>query len=97
MKESGRSIGINFTWEFDVSGSLHARHVVTDHGWKITPGSWTRYFSVLRDERRFHLCQSAPTGSILLRVSRPWLTSNNGVGREISDFPARPKISYCSG
>jgi len=35
IKESSRSIGINFTWEFDVSGSLHARHIVTDHGWKI--------------------------------------------------------------
>jgi ATP-dependent Lon protease len=28
--------GIHFTWEFDNSGSLHARHIVTDHGWKIS-------------------------------------------------------------
>jgi ATP-dependent Lon protease len=35
IKESSRSVGINFTWEFDKSGSLHARHIVTDHGWKI--------------------------------------------------------------
>jgi len=27
--------GIRFTWEFDQSGSIHARHIVTDHGWKI--------------------------------------------------------------
>lgn len=27
--------GIRFTWEFDKSGSIHARHIVTDHGWKI--------------------------------------------------------------
>lgn len=35
MKESGRTVGINFTWKFDVTGTLHARHIVTDHGWKI--------------------------------------------------------------
>lgn len=29
------SIGIQFIWEFDTSGSLHARHIVTDNGWKI--------------------------------------------------------------
>ena len=29
------SAGIRFTWEFDQSGSIHARHIVTDHGWKI--------------------------------------------------------------
>jgi len=27
--------GIQFTWEYDTSGSIHARHIVTDHGWKI--------------------------------------------------------------
>lgn len=27
--------GIHFTWAFDDSGSLHARHIVTDTGWKI--------------------------------------------------------------
>jgi len=29
------AIGIRFTWEFDASGTIHARHIVTDHGWKI--------------------------------------------------------------
>lgn len=29
------TIGIQLTWEFDGSGSLHARHIVTDTGWKI--------------------------------------------------------------
>lgn len=29
------SAGIRFTWEFDQSGAIHARHIVTDHGWKI--------------------------------------------------------------
>ena len=29
------SVGIRFTWEFDATGTIHARHIVTDHGWKI--------------------------------------------------------------
>jgi len=36
MKESASAVGVNFTWEFDASGSIHARHIVTDHGWKIS-------------------------------------------------------------
>ena len=28
-------VGIRFTWEFDPTGTIHARHIVTDHGWKI--------------------------------------------------------------
>ena len=36
MKESASFIGINFTWEFDTSGTIHARHILTDHGWKIS-------------------------------------------------------------
>ena len=35
IKESCRGEGIDFSWEFDGTGTLHARHVVTDHGWKI--------------------------------------------------------------
>lgn len=27
--------GIRFTWEFDTSSTAHARHIVTDNGWKI--------------------------------------------------------------
>jgi len=27
--------GIHFTWEFDETGTIHARHIVTDNGWKI--------------------------------------------------------------
>lgn len=34
--ESCRAVGINFTWEFDDSGTIHARHIMTDHGWKIS-------------------------------------------------------------
>ena len=36
MKESASNIGINFTWEFDTSGTIHARHIITNHGWKIS-------------------------------------------------------------
>lgn len=36
MKESASTIGINFSWEFDTSGTIHARHIITDHGWKIS-------------------------------------------------------------
>ncbi len=35
IKESSGAVGIDFTWEFDNTGTLHARHIVTDHGWKI--------------------------------------------------------------
>lgn len=36
IQESCASIGIDFTWAFDGTGSIHARHIVTDHGWKIS-------------------------------------------------------------
>jgi len=29
------TVGIHFTWEFDATNTIHARHIVTDHGWKI--------------------------------------------------------------
>lgn len=35
IKESCTAVGIHFSWEFDTTGSIHARHIVTDHGWKI--------------------------------------------------------------
>ncbi|MDO8845910.1 BREX system Lon protease-like protein BrxL [Methylicorpusculum sp.] len=36
IKESSSAIGVNFTWEFDGTGTIHARHIVTDKGWKIS-------------------------------------------------------------
>ncbi len=30
-----RSAGVEFSWEFDQSQTIHARHIVTDTGWKI--------------------------------------------------------------
>lgn len=35
MQISAQPAGIRFAWEYDTSGSAHARHIVTDHGWKI--------------------------------------------------------------
>lgn len=35
IAESCKSAGICFTWEFDKSGIIHVRHIITDHGWKI--------------------------------------------------------------
>lgn len=36
IKESADSIGIRFSWNFNAAGSIHARHIITDHGWKIS-------------------------------------------------------------
>ena len=35
IQQSCATVGIHFTWEFDTSGTIHARHLVTDTGWKI--------------------------------------------------------------
>ena len=35
IKKSCAAVGIYFTWEFDETGTIHARHIVTDNGWKI--------------------------------------------------------------
>ena len=36
MMESATAIGVNFTWKFEGSRNIHARHIVTDTGWKIS-------------------------------------------------------------
>lgn len=36
MRSSAIELGVYFTWEFDSNGTIHARHIVTNHGWKIT-------------------------------------------------------------
>lgn len=36
IEEACVGSGINFTWEFDPTGTIHARHIVTDTGWKIS-------------------------------------------------------------
>ena len=35
MQAAAAAIGIHFTWEYDGTGTIHARHIVTDTGWKI--------------------------------------------------------------
>jgi ATP-dependent Lon protease len=35
IQRAGEGAGINFTWEYDRTGTIHARHIVTDTGWKI--------------------------------------------------------------
>jgi ATP-dependent Lon protease len=35
LSEAMQTVGINFSWEYDVKGTIHARHIVTDTGWKI--------------------------------------------------------------
>ncbi|MFC1797631.1 BREX system Lon protease-like protein BrxL, partial [Pseudomonadota bacterium] len=30
------AIGIDFTYDYDQTGTIHARHIITDHGWKIS-------------------------------------------------------------
>ncbi len=35
IQENCAVAGVQFSWEFDPTQTLHARHIVTDHGWKI--------------------------------------------------------------
>ncbi|MBK8989548.1 MAG: BREX system Lon protease-like protein BrxL [Chloroflexi bacterium] len=36
IKQACDTVGIRFTMVFDPIGKLHARHIITDHGWKIS-------------------------------------------------------------
>ncbi len=35
MQESCEPVGIHFTWEYNKDATIHARHIMTDHSWKI--------------------------------------------------------------
>jgi len=35
IQDSCASVGIHFSWQFDETMLIHARHIVTNHGWKI--------------------------------------------------------------
>lgn len=35
IQSSSSSVGIEFTWKFDTTQTIHSRHIVTDTGWKI--------------------------------------------------------------
>jgi ATP-dependent Lon protease len=36
VEQESMCAGIHFSWEFDGTGNIHARHVVADNGWKIS-------------------------------------------------------------
>lgn len=36
VQTAGAAAGINFSWEFDGTNSIHARHITSDTGWKIS-------------------------------------------------------------
>ena len=36
IKENIQIAGINFSWKFDTGNTIHARHIKTDNGWKIS-------------------------------------------------------------
>jgi len=36
VENASTNAGINFSWEFDGTNTIHARHIVTDTGWKIS-------------------------------------------------------------
>ena len=35
IQKTVATVGISFTWKFDENHTIHARHIVTDNGWKI--------------------------------------------------------------
>ncbi|RZN34384.1 BREX system Lon protease-like protein BrxL [Bradyrhizobium sp. Leo121] len=36
VENASAAAGINFSWEFDGTNTIHARHIVSDAGWKIS-------------------------------------------------------------
>ena len=36
IKESLNRFGVIFSWEYDIARTIHARHIETDTGWKIS-------------------------------------------------------------
>ncbi len=36
IQKSTKDNGINFTWEYDHTNTIHARHILLDNGWKIS-------------------------------------------------------------
>lgn len=36
VEAAGASAGITFTWEVDGTNTIHARHIVSETGWKIS-------------------------------------------------------------
>lgn len=55
------SAGIEFSWEFDTSKSIHARHIVTDTGWKISLDRGLDIFQRYEMNEAFHLTNRIQT------------------------------------
>ena len=36
VESAGAAAGIKFTWEYDGTNTIHARHITSDAGWKIS-------------------------------------------------------------
>ncbi|MFZ4715528.1 MAG: BREX system Lon protease-like protein BrxL [Bacteriovoracaceae bacterium] len=67
MKESLVSAGLLFSWSFDESETIHARHIVADNGWKILLDRgldiFQQYdmndaFAVANRNQRFRACKA---------------------------------------
>ena len=85
--------GIHFTWEYDASATIHARHIVTDNGWKILLDRGLDVF------QRYEMNDAFDLGN---RVQRCPFASPHGV-REITDslrhkkiFPSYPPRNDCT-
>ena len=67
MKDSLEPAGLVFTWSFDESETIHARHIVADNGWKILLDRgldiFQQYdmndaFAVANRNQRFRACKA---------------------------------------
>jgi ATP-dependent Lon protease len=36
VENAGATTGVRFSWEFDGTNTIHARHIISDTGWKIS-------------------------------------------------------------
>lgn len=78
IQENIAPVGINFSWEIVDGQSIHARHIVTDHGWKILLDRgldiFQRYdmndaFSIANRLQRYRPCKTFEV--TYLRVGTP--------------------------
>jgi ATP-dependent Lon protease len=67
IRESASIAGIKFSWEFDGTNTIHARHIVTDTDWKISLDrgldifqhyEMNDIFSVLNRLQEFRSCKA---------------------------------------
>ena len=79
IQEAAQELGIFVTWEFDTSGALHARHIVTDTGWKISldrgldiyqPYAMNDAFAFANRMQQFRRCRAFEVTYICLHKNR---------------------------